>query len=73
MPKLSLKVDFEELKETIKMLPYSEIEILSGILQKNISKKKLELKTIDAKDLEGLIGIVSIGGDAVEDAEKLYE
>ncbi len=34
---------------------------------------KQTLKTVPAARLESLVGIVALGGDALEDAERLYE
>ncbi len=34
---------------------------------------KPNLKSVPAARLESLVGIVALGGDALEDAERLYE
>ena len=37
------------------------------------SSTKMKLVTIPAEQLEPLIGIISVGGDALEDSERLYD
>jgi len=37
------------------------------------AKKRSKLKTIPSKKLENIIGIMSIGGDALKDADRYYE
>lgn len=51
----------------------------SGIIQKlirdflNRENKRLPFRGGRAEDLQQLVGIVSIGGDSVEDAEHYFE
>ncbi|MDO8518859.1 MAG: hypothetical protein Q7T11_01695 [Deltaproteobacteria bacterium] len=50
--------------------------LISDFLTREEKKKaagRLSFKGLRAEDLEPLIGIMSIGGDAVEDAERYYE
>ncbi|MFN8497590.1 MAG: hypothetical protein U0641_07015 [Anaerolineae bacterium] len=36
-------------------------------------KRRAEVKSIPASQLRPLVGIMSVGGDAVEDSERLYD
>lgn len=42
------------------------------LMLKPAKRKEVELKLVPAKELRNLVGIVSIGGDAVKDTEDLY-
>ena len=34
---------------------------------------RIEVKTVPASHLKSLLGLISIGGDALEDTERLYD
>ncbi|MBI5213068.1 MAG: AbrB/MazE/SpoVT family DNA-binding domain-containing protein [Nitrospirae bacterium] len=43
------------------------------IVMKAVALGKMKVKFIDAKEFSKLKGIISLGGDAVKDTERLYE
>jgi len=67
-----------KMKKTIKdikadLFSLSEEEINELFREIKESKKKQRIKTIPIEQLENLIGVISIGGDAVKESEKYYE
>ena len=69
---MTIKVKYENGK----LLPLEKV-ILENERTYEIEIKGLErkakVKGIKAKDLQGLVGIVSLGGNSVEDSEKIYD
>lgn len=45
----------------------------SEIFLKPMREKKIELRAINLKEFSNLKGIVSIGGDAVKEADSMYD
>ncbi|MBN2012954.1 hypothetical protein JW960_26725 [candidate division KSB1 bacterium] len=70
MNDVTLKIPKKALYEFLQQLPYDEIEnVLNEIKDKHSSLIKLNRM----QSLESLNDIISIGGDALQDTEKLYE
>ena len=68
---MTLKVKYQN--GVLKLLEKAELteEALYEIEIKD--RKKTEIRYISADKIDQLCGIASIGGNAVEDSEKLYE
>jgi len=61
----------EHLKKDLLSLSEEEIDQLFREVKE--AKRKQRIKTISIEQLKNLIGVISIGGDAVKDTEKYYE
>ena len=71
MIKVKPRIDIEEIKQAL--ISLSEADLEQVIRDARMSRLRAKLKTIEMRELEGLEGIMSIGGDAVRDTEKYYE
>ncbi|MCD6317738.1 hypothetical protein J7M02_01570 [Candidatus Aerophobetes bacterium] len=65
----------EKIAEYLKkeLLCLSEEEINQLFKEVKEVKKKQRIKTVPIEQLENLIGVISIGGDAVKQSEKYYD
>jgi len=68
----------EETIRVLQQLPHDEIaEVLDFALFVQSRKKRdepeFEVKAVPIETLEPLIGIMSIGGDALEDSERIWD
>jgi len=59
--------------EKIDLVEKEEVEIVYGETAGERQVEKRKVVTVKASELPPLVGIFSVGGDAVEDAEKYYE
>ncbi len=55
----------------VEVLNFAKFVKDRGCKEKRTSQ--LEIKSVPVEQLEGLAGIVSWGGDALEDSERLYD
>ena len=69
--KVKMRKTAEHLKKELLSLSDSEIDQLFKEVKE--AKKKQRIKTMPIEQLENLIGVISIGGDAVKESEKYYE
>jgi predicted DNA-binding antitoxin AbrB/MazE fold protein len=55
--------------------PLDDVKLENGKIYEIeiVEKRKVDIRYISANKIDQLCGIAKIGGDAVEDAEKLYE
>ena len=61
----------EVIVELITNIPKEELE---EILEKaTIKRQKNKLKIIQPKDFDPIIGMINLGGNALEDTERFYE
>lgn len=68
--KTTVKLTKEELIKVLQKLSQEELqEILQELAKRDITIKPVKMQKI----VERLKGKISIGGDAVKEAEKLYE
>lgn len=67
MKEITIKLPIQLIKEILRRVPSEELKNL----QAGISPKKV--KSAPAAALVKLDGITSIGGDAIEDTEKIWE
>lgn len=66
MPEITVRLPKHVVLDILKQIPKEELdEILPTLGKRN-------LKSLPAKDLLKLAGIVSIGGDALEDTERIW-
>jgi hypothetical protein len=73
---IRMMVTVEQLTKELMRLPQDRLEAVWAFLQAlKWVKPSTEQKatTRHAVDIRALYGIVSLGGDAVEDAERLYD
>ena len=66
MKKKTVTLPIRVIKEILRYVPRDEIEKI----QKGLTK--MEIKSAPADHLLSLKGIASIGGDAVEDTERIW-
>ena len=67
MKEITIKLPIRVIKEILRHIPREELERL----QKGVPKRKI--KSVSADYLLKLDGITSIGGDAVEETERIWE
>jgi len=68
----------EETIRVLQQLPHDEVaEVLDFALfvqkRKKRDESQFEVKAVPIETLEPLIGIMSIGGDALEDSERIWD
>ncbi len=77
----SQSTDREALIKIIDDLPEEKLAVVldfasyirERLTPEDAKSGKQNLKTVPATQLESLVGIVALGGDALKDAERLYE
>jgi len=67
MAEITIELPLELIKEILRRVPSEELEKL----QKRPPKR--EIKSVSADHLLRLAGIVAIGGNAMEDTEKVWQ
>lgn len=67
MGEITIKVPLELIKEILRRVPHAELEKL----QKRPRKRKIN--SVPADHLLKLTGIIAIGGNAMEDTEKVWQ
>jgi len=67
MREITIRLPIQVIKEILRRVPPEELKNL----QAGISPRKV--KSVPAAALLKLDGITSIGGDAIEDTEKIWE
>jgi len=68
MKKVLIKIPEETLLEVIRCVPQKDLERLIREV-----KGKVTPVRVDAHELDMLTGIISVGGDAIEDTEAIYD
>lgn len=67
MKEITIRLPIQVIKEILRRIPREELKNLKA----GISPRKV--KSVPAAALLKLDGITSIGGDAIEDTEKIWE
>ena len=65
MKEITLKLPTKVIMEILRRVPLKELEKLRRV--------RREVKSVPASRLAKLVGIASIGGDALEDTERVWE
>jgi hypothetical protein len=74
MEKIMVPVSKADILQAISKFPKKDYESLLRELEKLAqTERKVTAKFVEAQELNMLSGLVSIGGDALEDAERIYD
>ena len=74
MEKVMLPVPKADILEAISKFPKKDFESLLRQIEKLArTDTKITAKFVEAQELNMLSGLISIGGDALEDTEKVYD
>ncbi|MCD6101155.1 MAG: hypothetical protein J7K33_11315 [Candidatus Marinimicrobia bacterium] len=65
MQEITLKLPIKVIMEILRRVPRKELE--------KLQRETREVKSVPASHLTKLVGIASIGGDALEDTERVWE
>lgn len=67
MEEITIKLPLELIKQILRRVPPKELEKLRK------KPRKREIKSVSADHLLKLAGIVAIGGNAMEDTERVWQ
>jgi hypothetical protein len=73
MDKMTIPVSKEDVLQGLAGLPPDEIEQMIQALEVLLASPRLTPTYVDVKQLDSLIGLISVGGDAVADTEDIYD
>jgi chemotaxis receptor (MCP) glutamine deamidase CheD len=74
MEKVMLPVFKADILQAISKFPKKDLEsLLREIEELARTERKVTAKFVGAQELNMLSGLISIGGDALEDSERLYD
>ncbi len=74
MEKVMLPVSKADILQAISKFPKKDYESLLREIEKLAQKeKKVAAKYVEAQELNMLSGLISIGGDSLEDTERVYD
>ena len=74
MEKVMLPVSKADILQAISKFPQKDYESLLRKIEKLArTDRKVTANFVEAQELNMLSGLVSIGGDALEDAERVYD
>jgi hypothetical protein len=74
MEKVMLPVSKADILEAISKFPKKDFESLLRQIEKLArTDTKITARFVEAQELNMLSGLISIGGDALEDAERVYD
>ena len=74
MEKVMLPVSKADILKAISKFPKKDLESLLREIEKLArTDRKVTAKFVEAEELNMLSGLISIGGDALEDTERAYE
>jgi hypothetical protein len=74
MEKVMLPVFKADILQAISKFPKKDLEsLLREIEELARTERKITAKFVEAQELNRLSGLISIGGDALEDSERLYD
>jgi len=74
MEKIMVPVSRDEIVKAISRFPKKDLRSFLMELELLLQdENKLTARYVAAKELDKLSGLISIGGDAVVDAEKIYD
>jgi len=74
MEKVMLPVSKADILEAISKFPKKDFESLLRQIEKLArTDAKITARFVEAQELNMLSGLISIGGDALEDAERVYD
>ena len=73
MEKVMLPVSKADILQAIPKFPKKDLEsLLREIEELSRTERMVTAKFVEAQELNMLSGLISIGGDALEDAERAY-
>jgi hypothetical protein len=73
MEKVMLPLFKADILEAISKFPKKDLEsLLREIEELSRTERTVTAKFVEAQELNMLSGLISIGGDALEDAERVY-
>lgn len=74
MEKVMLPVSKADILQAISKFPKKDYESLLREIEKLVrTDRKVTANFIEAQELNMLSGLISIGGDSLEDAERVYD
>jgi hypothetical protein len=74
MEKVMLPVSKADILQAISKFPKKDYESLLREIEKLARKeKRVAAKYVEAQELNLLSGLISIGGDSLEDTERVYD
>jgi len=74
MEKIMLPVSKADILQAISKFPKKDYESLLREIEKLArNEKKVAAKYVEAQELNMLCGLISIGGDSLEDTERVYD
>jgi hypothetical protein len=73
MDKVTIPVATEDVLKGLAGLPQNELERVIKTLERLLAPLRTKPVFVDAKRLDQLTGLISVGGDAVEDTENIYD
>jgi hypothetical protein len=74
MEKVMVPVSKADILQAISKFPKKDLEsLLRAIEELARTEGKVTAKFVDAQELNVLSGLVSIGGDSLEDTERVYD
>jgi hypothetical protein len=74
MEKVMVSVSKADILQAISKFPKKDLEsLLREIEELARTERKVTAKFVDAQELNVLSGLVSIGGDSLEDTERVYD
>jgi hypothetical protein len=74
MEKIMLPVFKADILQAISKFPKKDLDsLLREIEALSRTERKVTAKFVEAQELNMLSGLISLGGDALEDAERFYD
>ena len=74
MEKVMLPVFKGDILKAISKFPKKDLDsLLKEIGEPSRAERKVAARFVEAQELNMLSGLISIGGDALEDAERVYD
>ena len=74
MEKIMVPVSKADILQAISKFPKKDLESLLREIQKLArTEGEATAKFVEAQELDVLLGLVSIGGDSLEDTERVYD
>jgi hypothetical protein len=73
MDKVAIPIAKEDVLKSLVQLPDHELQAIIKELEQALAVRRIKPKYVEVKQLDGLVGILSLGGDAMDDTENLYD
>lgn len=70
MEELTVRLPKQMLLDLLRQVPRKELE---SLLREITGKSQLEPVRVPSQSLDKLTGLISVGGDALQDTEAIYE